>query len=137
MLIVYSYAEAKASYQLNPNIMMEVMVPSRQKVAEFDQLGVPWSNVIAFVGHAPPEDRELYAEIHQRGALCLVGTSRNLDRQVITGRTTDIRELEAGYRALLGRGADVFETDIPAQLGPLLFQNAAPPASKQSFFVKP
>jgi glycerophosphoryl diester phosphodiesterase len=136
MLIVYSYSGAKECYDLNPNIMMEVMVPSRQKIAEFDQLGVPWSNVIAFVGHVPPEDPELYTEIHKRGALCLVGTSRNLDRQVISGQTQNIRQLESAYRALLARGADVFETDIPALLGPLLYSNAAAPASKQPLFIK-
>jgi glycerophosphoryl diester phosphodiesterase len=134
MLIVYSFAEAKACYELNPNVMMEVMIPSREKFAEFDRLGVPWRNVIAFVGHNPPEDRQLYASIHGTGACCLIGTSRNLDRQIITRQVTDITKLEADYRSFLSRGADVVETDIPAQLGPLLFHTVSPPASKAAFF---
>jgi glycerophosphoryl diester phosphodiesterase len=60
MLIVYSFQDAQECFQLNPNVMMEVMIPNREKAAEFDQLGVPWRNVIAFVGHVPPEDRGLY-----------------------------------------------------------------------------
>ncbi len=134
MLIVYSFADAKACYELNPNIMLEVMVPSREKMVEFDKLGVPWKNVIAFVGHVPPRDRELYAGIHQRGALCMVGTSRNLDREVLTGKAPNIEPLKVSYEELLERGADVFETDIPAQVGPLLYRGVAAAAAKQSYF---
>jgi glycerophosphoryl diester phosphodiesterase/dienelactone hydrolase len=134
MLIVYSFAEAKACYVLNPNIMMEVMIPNVAKVAEFDKLGVPWKNVIAFVGHVVPDDPALYEAIHARGACCMIGTSRNLDKQVSGKQVGDIRELEAGYRAFLKRGADVFETDIPAQLGPMMYAKAAAPAAKKDFF---
>jgi glycerophosphoryl diester phosphodiesterase len=137
LLIVYSYKDAQTCYALNPNIMMEVMVPSRDKVAEFDKLGVPWKNVVAFVGHIPPEDANLYAEIHRRGAHCLVGTSRNLDRQFLTGQIGDITQLEPAYRALHQRGADLFETDIPVQLGTLLFSASSPPGSKTAYFLAP
>lgn len=134
MLIVYSYREAQACYRLNPNIMMEVMVPNLGQVAEFDKLGVPWSNVVAFVGHTPPDDPALYAAIHQRGASCLVGSSRNLDRRILSGEVADIQRLEQDYRALVQRGADLIETDIPTQLGLLLYGTATIPASKRSYF---
>lgn len=135
MLIVYSYKEARECYDLNPNIMMEVMVPSREKVAEFDKLGVPWSNVIAFVGHQPPPDAELFSEIHKRGAMCMMGTSRNLDRELSTGKVAAIQELQSQYRGYLKRGVDVFETDIPALLGEMLYGKTVPPAGKKAFFI--
>ncbi len=134
LLMVYSFQEAKACFALNPNIMMEVMVPNLAKVKEFDQLGVPWKNVIAFVGHVVPDDPALYEAIHARGACCMIGTSRNLDKQVSSKQVADIKELEAGYRTFLKRGADVFETDIPAQLGPMMYAKAVAPAAKQDFF---
>jgi glycerophosphoryl diester phosphodiesterase len=134
MLIAYSFADAKTCYTANPNVMMEVMVPSLAKVAEFDKLGVPWKNVIAFVGHVPPEDRELYAAIHARGALCMIGTSRNLDRQFIKHEVAGIRELEPAYRAFLARGADLIETDIPAPLGEMLHARTPAPNGKQASF---
>jgi glycerophosphoryl diester phosphodiesterase len=134
MLIAYSFADAKACYAANPNVMMEVMVPSLAKVAEFDKLGVPWKNVVAFVGHVPPEDRELYAAIHARGAMCMIGTSRNLDRKVIKHEVADIRELEPAYRAFLARGADLIETDIPAPLGEMLYGKTPAPSGKQAYF---
>jgi glycerophosphoryl diester phosphodiesterase len=134
MLIVYSYKEAAECHALNPHIMMEVMVPSQEKIAEFSQTGVPWRNVIAFVGHVPPEDKALYAAIHAQGTSCLIGTSRNLDRRVIQREVTDMKELEPKYRAFLERGADIIETDIPSQLGPLLYRSLPAPETKARFF---
>jgi glycerophosphoryl diester phosphodiesterase len=133
MLIVYSFKEVQTCYELKPKVMMEVMIPSRAKLAEFQKLGVPWRNIVAFVGHEPPEDAALYEAIHAEGTCCLIGTSRNLDRQVITGETTEIQELKPAYRAFLDRGADIIETDIPTQLGPLLYKQAAVPAAKKQF----
>jgi glycerophosphoryl diester phosphodiesterase len=137
MLIVYSFQDAKACYDLNPQIMMEVMIPSREKVAEFDKLGVPWNNVIAFVGHHPPEDLELYKLIHDRGACCLIGTSRNLDKKFLNGEVETIQALEADYRAYLKRGADLIETDIPAALGPMLYGKTLAPDERKKYFVGP
>jgi glycerophosphoryl diester phosphodiesterase len=134
MLIVYSFKEAQACYALNPKIMMEVMIPNREKVAEFDALGVPWRNIVAFVGHVPPEDKGLYEAIHAKGARCMIGTSRNLDRQFSSGKVATIKQLEADYHAFLKRGADLIETDIPADLGPLLYGAFAIPPSKQDAF---
>ncbi len=124
MLIVNSFRDAQACYALNPNVMMEVMIPNREKAEEFDKLGVPWRNVVAFVGHTPPEDRGLYEYIHSKGASCMIGTSRNLDRNWITGKVSEIQKLEPDYRAFLERGADIIETDIPSQIGPMLFRQA-------------
>ena len=119
MLIVYSFEDAKKCHAQNPRVMMEVMIPSLEKAKEFDRTGVPWRNVVAFVGHTPPEDPALYAAIHERGAMCIVGTSRNLDRRFTSGDAT-MKQLETDYRSLLKRGADLIETDIPAPLGALL-----------------
>ena len=70
--------------RMNRNIMMEVMIPSRAQFAEFDKTGVPWRNIVAFVGHTPSPDKTLCELIHGKGTRCLVGSSRNLDRQFIS-----------------------------------------------------
>ena len=121
MLIVYSFKDAQDCYAMNPNIMMEVMIPNRVKFAEFEKTGVPWSNIVAFVGHTPPQDTILYELIHAKGTSCIVGTSRNLDRQFIDKQITGIESIEQDYRALLQRGADLIETDIPREVGRLLY----------------
>jgi glycerophosphoryl diester phosphodiesterase len=134
MVIVYNYADAKACYALNDKIMMEVMVPNQKQFAEFSKTGVPWSNVVAFVGHTVPDDKQLYELIHEQKTCCLAGSSRNLDREFIRGQVNKIEELESGYRSILQRGVDLIETDIPSALGPLLYKSSPVPASKSDLF---
>lgn len=133
MLIVSSFKDVQAVHALNPEIMMEVMIPTRAKAEEFSTLGMPWRNAVAFVGHVPPEDVALYDYIHRQGASCMIGTSRNLDRKILTGAVTDLKMLEPDYRAFQQRGADIIETDIPVLLGPLLNGAAEIPATKKKY----
>jgi glycerophosphoryl diester phosphodiesterase len=136
MLIVGTFKDAQECHAANPDIMMEVMIPARDKVAEFDKLGIPWKNAVAFVGHVPPEDRGLYEMIHSKGAMCMIGTSRNLDKEFSSGRAKTMKELEPGYREFLGRGADLIETDIPVPLAGLLLKGMAPPKDKAPIFKR-
>ena len=137
MLIVYSFKDRPSLLcAVNPDIMMEVMVPSLAKVAEFDETGVPWRNVMAFVDTRPRTTPSFTTQnYHAKGTSCIVGSSRNLDRQVITRQETDVRQLEDAYRALLERGADLIETDIPVSLGPLLYGRSRRRRRRQPIFV--
>lgn len=134
MLIVYSFKEAQACHALNPNIMMEVMISTRAQFDQFDKTGVPWRNIVAFVGHLPAPDAKLCGLLHGRGVTCIVGTSRHLDRRFLSGEVTNLHVLEPDYRALLQRGADLIETDLPAQLGSVLFSATRAPVSKEPYF---
>jgi glycerophosphoryl diester phosphodiesterase len=133
MLIVYSFKEAKKCYELNKNIVMEVMIPDRERFYQFDEMGIPWSNIIAFVGHTPPTDKELLQMIHAKGTCCIVGTSRNLDREFIANRASGTGAIEQRYRDLLQVGADVIETDLPREVGKLLYGESADPERKSEF----
>jgi len=137
ILIVYSFKESQVCHALNPNIMMEVMISTRAQFDQFDKTGIPWRNIVAFVGHLPAPDAKVCELIHGRGATCIVGTSRHLDRRFLNGEVTDLHLLEPGYRALLQQGADLIETDLPAQLGPLLFGATRTPASNERHFRVP
>jgi glycerophosphoryl diester phosphodiesterase len=136
MLIVYSAADIAKCHALNKNIMMEVMMGNRRLFEAFDKTGVPWANVVAFVGHTPPQEAGLCEEIHARGARCMAGTSRNIDLRFLRGQVADMELLEPDYRALLKLGVDVIETDIPRQVGPLLHTGQPVPASKAKYFRK-
>lgn len=120
VLIVYSFEDAKLCYKLNKDVMMEVMIPSAEKVIEFDRTGVPWKNVVAFVGHQIPDDPKLFEMIHQRGSLCMAGSSRNTDLKFLNRQVEDIRSLESEYRNFFIKGVDIIETDIPVALGTLI-----------------
>jgi len=134
MPIVYSAADVTKCHALNRNIMMEVMAGNRGLVEAFDRTGVPWRNVLAFVGHTPPQEAGLCEQIHAQGARCLAGSSRNIDRRFLEGQVARMELLEPDYRALLKMGVDVIETDIPRQVGPLLYAEQPVPASKAKYF---
>ena len=134
MVMAYSFQEVAACHNLNKNIMMEVMIGDRKRFREFDETGVPWSRVIAFVGHTPPENKELLNMIHAKGACCMAGTSRNLDRTLRNISEADLASLERQYRARLEFGIDLIETDLPIQVGRLLYAEPAIPASKAQYF---
>lgn len=137
ILIVYSFKDARLCYDMNEDIMMEVMIPSREKFQEFDETGVSWSNIVAFVGHAPPQDHELLQMIHEKGSCCIAGTSRNLDRDFIANQTSDVSAIEKEYSSLLNRGVDIIETDLPREVGTLMYDEMTVPASKSRFFHGP
>lgn len=120
IVIAYTYEEAKRCYLLNKNIVMEIFINSPEKIQEFEKFGVPWENVVVFVGHEEPENSVLFDLIHQKGALCIQGTSRNLDRKYIKGDVSKIEELRDDYNELFQRGVDIIETDIPVPLSHIL-----------------
>jgi glycerophosphoryl diester phosphodiesterase len=113
MMMAYSIKDATECHALNPDIMMEAMLGSPERFEEFNRSGVPWGNIVAFVGHTQTPDADLCRRIREKGASCMAGTSRNLDRQFLSGRVTSLEPLRADYRAVLARGVDVIETDIP------------------------
>jgi glycerophosphoryl diester phosphodiesterase len=134
IMIVYSFAEAKTCYGMNKNIMMEVMVPGIEEAIEFEKTGVPWRNVIAFVGHEVPQKKEVYDFLHQRGVMCMAGSSRNADRKYLTNNVKDFNELKGDYDVFLTAGIDIIETDVPRELGKLLYKDKAVPSKKSKFF---
>lgn len=133
MVMAYSAKDITECHSLNREIMMEVMLGSQERFEEFARTGVPWGNIIAFVGHTQTPDRDLCARIRAKGASCMAGTSRNLDRQFLGGRVATMEPLRPDYRALFGLGVDVIETDIPRELWPLLFRDQTVPPSKSKY----
>lgn len=120
IVMAYSFDEAKRCYHLNKNIMIQIFINSSKKIQEFEKVGVPWKNVVVFVGHAEPADPALFDMIHQKGALCILGTSRNIDKKFTEGEVSQMEDLRDDYNALFRKGVDIIETDIPVSLSPIL-----------------
>lgn len=136
MVMAYSLKDITECHALNPEIMMEVMMGTQERFAEFDGSGVPWSNIIAFVGHTQTPDVDLCRRIRAKGASCMAGTSRNLDRQFLGGSVSSMEPLRADYIAVLKRGVDVIETDIPRELAPLLYGDSSKVGASKSRFLR-
>lgn len=116
MLIVYSVEDAAAVYRYDPDIVMEVMVPSMEELAKFQAAGVPMDNILAFVGHKPPKDPTVIAGLQAVGVTPARGTSFELDRAYSSGRITR-GELHEGYRALVASGVAMLESDLATEAG--------------------
>jgi len=136
IIIVYSFEDARKCYELNKNVMMEVMILDRQKFYQFDKTGIPWRNIIAFVGHTPPTDNGLLQMIHAKGVCCMVGTSRNIDRDFVVNQAEGTKVFERKYRDLLQLGIDVIETDLPIEVGTLLYGEFEVPTIKSNISTK-
>lgn len=134
MVMAYSAKDITECHAANPGVMMEVMLGTAERFTEFERTGVPWDRIIAFVGHTQTPDVELCRRIRAKGASCMAGTSRNIDRQFLTRRVATMDPLRADYEAVLAKGVDIIETDIPRELGPLLFGAESVPASKKRYF---
>lgn len=137
MIMAYNFEAVRQVYDLNPSIMMEAMIGDRSRFEAFEKAGVPWRNVFVFVSHSTPDDPGLLEMIHAKGALCMAGTSRNLDKELWRRRGEDTTPLAQGYRDVLGLGIDLIETDIPVQVGGLIYAGGPVPASKAKYFKAP
>jgi len=122
IVMAYNFQEAQACYRLNPDMMMQVFIKDSAEIVRFEQTGVPWENVVVFIGHQNPEDMSVCRALHEKGVLCIRGTSRNLDREFIEGKVDCIEALKTGYHALYDEGVDIIETDIPVPLGSMIKQ---------------
>ncbi|MEN6454718.1 MAG: glycerophosphodiester phosphodiesterase family protein [Prolixibacteraceae bacterium] len=124
IVMAYNYEEARQCYQMNKNIMMQVFIKEPSQIAEFEKTGIPWENVVVFIAHQLPDDLSVFDKLHQRGVLCILGTSRNLDRELTEGEYSS-SEMKKKYDALYQKGADILETDIPVEVSKLMHERLA------------
>lgn len=134
IIMAYTFEEAKLAYSLNKDIMMQVFIPKPEKVEEFDRTGVPWENVVAFVGQRMPEDKSVFDLVRQRGALSIIGTAWNLDLKFTRKNVPDIYELNDNYNNIIDMGANILETDIPVEVSKVIFNNISIHPSKAKYF---
>jgi glycerophosphoryl diester phosphodiesterase len=116
MVIAYSFDEAKRCYSMNPDVMMEIMLPDTSQVNLFEKAGVPWENVVGFVSHNLAADTSIFNIIHKKGVKCIVGSSRNHDLTYKKG-TVSSEEVSALYRKMITDGADIIEADLAIEAG--------------------
>lgn len=128
MVIAYNYEEARQSYHLSKDIMMEIFVPDLKKLHEFDKTGVPWANTVAFIGHAKAPDKNLYNLLHQKGVLCIIGSSRIYDKAFTQGNT-------GVYQEIIIAGADIIEADLAIEAGQELKKLWPVKSSKSKYVV--
>lgn len=132
IIMAYTFEEAKRCYELNNDILMQIFINAPDKIPEFEKTGVPWENVVVFVSHQVPNNPTLFNLINEKGALCILGTSRNLDREIIR-KNENVDELSSNYRKLFELGVDILETDYPVRVSQFI-SNRLFSKSKYKYF---
>lgn len=135
IIIAYSIEDIQKCYNVSKDIVMEVMTAKAEQIEQLDKSGVPWKNIVGFVSHEMPQDKNIFSEVHKRGSMCILGSSRNIDRQFTQGKIT-AAELEAGYLNLIRQGADVIEADLGIEAGAALSSLQQGASSKAKYFGK-
>lgn len=133
IVISYSMDDTRKCYSLYNNILMEVMMGKPELVDQMDKSGVPWENLVAFVSHELPKDKSIFNAVHERGAMCILGSSRNYDRAYLSGKINE-NELKQGYLNLIAHGADVIEADLGIEGGATLRSLQSVMSSKSKYF---
>ncbi len=135
MVMAYSLADAKRCYELDKNIMMEAaFIPDMKSAEAFDKSGVPWKNVVVFVTHTEPKEKEVFDYVHKKGAMCIRGSSRTIDKDYTDGKISSKDILNEKYRQLIKDGADIIEADLGVEAGYAIEKMQDVKSSKRKYF---
>ena len=136
MIMAYSLADAKKCYSLDKDIMMElVFIGDLKAAAEFDNSGVPWNNVVVFATHTEPKDKGIFRYVHDKGAMCIRGSSRTIDKDFTDGKIADTAILNDKYRQLINQEADIIEADLGIEAGKAIEKMQEVKSAKRKYFI--
>ena len=115
VIITYNAQQAEEVYQLAPDLMLSVSARSAADLERLASLGIPYENMVAFVGTSAP-DSTVYELFHEKKIRCILGTMGNLDRQAVA-RGDNM------YLAYVTAGADILSTDRAREAGQAIRAN--------------
>lgn len=105
LVITYNMGDAMTYHRLAPDVMQSVTFRSMKDYDNFVRSGIPFEQVIAFVG-VDQFDPKVIKALHKKGVFCILGTMRETDKQA-KSRGPNI------YKNLINQGIDILATDNP------------------------
>ena len=115
MLTVHTGAQARYYSDRLPGIMLSVFARNDKEFEDIAISGVPWENMIAYVGQTINEsNRHIVEQLRGRGVRCMVSYAPSLDRL----RTAE--ERESAYREAIKINPDIIESDYPVEVWKVL-----------------
>jgi len=124
----YSVEEAKFYHDRNKDIMIEAFITSHKRFEQYDESGISWKNIIAYVSQ--PKSKDLYDKIHERGAMVMVYTARVFDKLPDKAQRGD------AYREIIANGADILLSDRPVEAAQAIKGLWPKESNKVRFFKK-
>lgn len=117
MLTVHTGEQMKYYYDKMPDVMFSAHIRNEAAYEDMAAAGVPWRNMIAYVGPTIDErNAELVEKLHGHGVRCMISVAPTHDR------LDSAEERAVKYREEILAGADIIETDIPQELWEVLQQ---------------
>ena len=115
MLTVHTGAQARYYYDRFPGIMLSVFARNAKEYEDISIAGVPWENMIAYVGRTIDEtNEEIVNELRSKGVRCMVSYAPTHDKLETKA------EREKAYREEMKKQPDIIESDIPTEIWSVL-----------------
>lgn len=115
MLTVHTGAQARYYSDKLPGIMLSVFARNDEEFEDIVISGVPWENMIAYVGQTINDsNRHIVEQLRAKGVRCMVSYAPTLDRL----RTAE--ERESAYKGAINANPDIIESDYPVEIGKVL-----------------
>ena len=111
MLTVHTGDQARYYYDRFPGIMMSAFARNDKEYEDLAISGVPWKNMIAYVGPTINEsNKHIVEKLHAVGVRCMVSYAPTHDRL----KTTE--ERQEAYKKEIEKCPDIIESDIPTEI---------------------
>jgi glycerophosphoryl diester phosphodiesterase len=128
MITVHTAEQAKFYYEDNPRVMFEAFVKTKDALFAYEEAGIPWKQVMAYVGPEMKSDnKELYDLLHERGVMCMISAAPIYDKLSATERA-------GAYREILKSGVDIIESDRPIQVAEAIRPLIPESSPKEKYF---
>ena len=111
MLTVHNGSQAKYYYDRFPNIMLSAFVRTMKEYNDMATSGVPWQNMIAYVGPTINSENEAVVKLlHTNGVRCMVSFAPTHDK------LATYEERQKAYKEEISKHPDIIESDIPTEI---------------------
>ncbi|ADQ16146.1 glycerophosphoryl diester phosphodiesterase [Leadbetterella byssophila DSM 17132] len=111
MVTVHTAEQALFYHQQVPELMMSAFVKTEEALKSYENAGVPWNKMIAYIGSdMKPDNQKMYELLHARGVSCMISAAPKYDK------LKTLEERAEAYRAIFSEGADVLESDLPIEV---------------------
>jgi glycerophosphoryl diester phosphodiesterase len=108
MLTVHTGAQARYYYDRFPRIMLSAFMRNENEYEDMSISGVPWENMIAYVGPTIDERNEaIVKRLHEKGVKCMISVAPTHDR------LPSKEERLKAYMQEFAKKPDIIESDYP------------------------
>lgn len=112
MLTVHTGAQARYYYDRFPNIMLSAFARNDKEYEDLAISGVPWKNMIAYVGPSINEgNRHIIEKLRKNGVRCMISVAPTHDKETTPEKRAELYQQEIHLQP------DIIESDYPTEVG--------------------